>query len=348
MRAHRGGRGPSPYLPALAVAVAVVLIGFAATAELSEPGHPTVTTCAGSAGPEPPLVSVPTLDPAELSTTRVRAAVSAVDELVSPGSSIRYGVAVTDRVSGQTVISARGADTFLAASVVKVLTAIDLLHRPESEPGRQSSELRETLDRALRSSDDEAMNALWLAAGPDGGVARTAALVGLRDTRPPHNPGQWGETLISARDVVAMYDFILTAMSPDGAQTLIGALSAPRPTGTDGFDQSFGLLDTVAGTDRAVKQGWMTHGDSIYLHTTGLLGPKHRYLVAVLTEQPQQGGYAQARAAVTAAVHGLSGALELTRAPLTEPDEAHRRQWLEDAQSSADREETFPQCRHRT
>ncbi|MBN9111266.1 MAG: hypothetical protein J0I34_21080 [Pseudonocardia sp.] len=96
--------------------------------------------------------------------------------------------------------------------------------------------------------------------------------------------------MISARDVVAVYDDVLTGLSPASRAVVLDALGAATPEGADGFDQAFGLLDPEQGGGADAKQGWMYLGTDLYLHSTGLVGTDDRFVVAVLTVGPASAG----------------------------------------------------------
>jgi hypothetical protein len=126
--------------------------------------------------------------------------------------------------------------------------------------------------------------------------------------RPPKDPSQWGETVLSARDVVLLYDHVLSGMRTEDRKLIIGALAAAPPVAADGFDQAFGLLAGAA--PAASKQGWMccVQGQ-VTLHSTGIPDPDRRFVVAVLSSQPRGVGYGDARTTVNAVADAV-------RAPL--------------------------------
>ena len=230
----------------------------------------------------------------------IAAAVAAVDAL-DAGSPADVGVAVLDRATGREVQGANGSAPFYAASITKLYTAVAILDRADrGELELDGSDL-ENIDRALRGSDDQAMNALWSGAGGPATVTETIGAVGLLDSAPPDDPSQWGETIVSARDVVTVYEYVLTVMSPAARDLVMDALGGAARTADDGFDQSFGLLADPRPGDVAAKQGWMWYGSRLYLHTTGTVGPGARYVVAVLARNPASSGAAAARELATAA-----------------------------------------------
>ena len=216
------------------------------------------------------------------SAEAVAAAVAAVDA-IGADDRIQMGAAVLDRTTGELAVGAWGAIPIAAASMVKLYTVVDVLGRSSAGELTLTDADRRTIDRALRVSDDNAMNALWSRFGGVATVSATAEAAGLHDSGPPADPSQWGEALVSARDVVAVFDYVLTEMSPADRDTVMGPLSSAVAPGADGFDQAFGLLAPPRRPEVAAKQGWMWFGSTFYLHTAGTLGPDDRYVVAILS-----------------------------------------------------------------
>ncbi|HEX4251126.1 MAG TPA: serine hydrolase [Pseudonocardia sp.] len=240
-------------------------------------------------------------------------AVAAVDSMsLATGGALDIGVAVLDRQTGQLSLGAEGAAPFYSASVVKLFTVVDILHRVETGQATLSQTQLNYIQRALTVSDDNAMNALWEQFGGSSTVTELVGLANLQDTQPPSDPGEWGETKLSARDVVAVYQYLLTSLNPGDQQLVLNALSSAQNTGADGFDQAFGLLQTPRLSGVAAKQGWMVDDGYEYLHSTGIVGSDNRFLVAVLSKRPASNGYDVARADVSTAVGRLTGSLGLT------------------------------------
>ena len=239
----------------------------------------------------------------------VTEATARVDDLDRTLDGTEIGVAVEDRTTGRTSVGKHGAGTFYSASVVKLYTVVDILHRVETRQIALTPTDRTNIGRALSFSDDNAENALWVKFGGAAGVARTIKLAGLNDSSPPRNTSQWGQTLISARDVVSLYDYVLTTMAPSGRDMIMGALRNAQDTGADGFDQAFGLINPPRPAGVAAKQGWMWIGSDFYLHSTGVLGTDQRYVVAVLTKNRASAGAPSARTRVTRAVSEIEQAL---------------------------------------
>jgi hypothetical protein len=125
---------------------------------------------------------------------------AAVLVLATIGSSAgrRRGAGPHDRAAHSRL---RGRQVY-SASVVKLFTMVHILHRTEADGLVLTPVQQADIPRALSLGDDNAMHALWNQFGGSRTVIEMIGLANLRDTRPPANPGEWGETLNSARDVV--------------------------------------------------------------------------------------------------------------------------------------------------
>lgn len=216
--------------------------------------------------------------------------VAAAAHAVSPG--VTPGAVVYDRRGGNVLLAHNAARQFRAASVVKLLIAIDTLRRSPTSSA--------SVARMLTYSNNPIASALWVRGGGPAIVRRTADRIGLRDTAPPEIPGRWGNTLLSARDVVAIYRHILTESPTAMRETIVEALSATTRRAADGWDQYFGIPSEI---DRpwAIKQGWGTTNRVWVLHSTGLVGEDRRYVVVLLTEHRQPESWSELRRAVNAA-----------------------------------------------
>ncbi|MBO2462696.1 hypothetical protein [Actinomadura violacea] len=226
---------------------------------------------------------------------------------VPPG--VRASWAVFDLARGCARAERRPDEVFRAASVVKVLLALDFL-RGRVVRGRDL-ELAEAM---LRVSDDAAASELWDRGGQGEIVERMVRRAGLRETVPPpaDMPGWWGYVGMSAGDVVRVYRYAVGV--PEG-RLVLGWLRRMADRGADGFDQVFGLVG-------AVKQGWSGFEDvpdrrpapaelglgRPALHTTGVVDGK---AVAVLTLHPEGTSAERAAACVTALAKGVMRVTEV-------------------------------------
>jgi hypothetical protein len=296
------------------VATVLIVIAMAAVAvhtlrhsdsATKDTGFGSTTTIAGTPGP---LTSSSTTTPPPTTTTTnpdnpelAIQAVKAVDALQGEDG-VQYGVAVYDRTTGKLTTGTLGASGFYSASVVKLFVVVALLYRQESGSVTLDSNDRYDITRALELSDDNAMDAMWERHDGPALVDEMIKLAGLHDTvLDKQNTGEWGETKISARDVLAVWDFALTKLSATDRNTVIDDTHHAANNGSDGFDQAFGLLQPPRASTVKAKQGWMIAGSTMILNTTGVLGTDNQYLVAILTKQSAGLGYPAGRANVNKA-----------------------------------------------
>ncbi|QGK69267.1 hypothetical protein GIY23_06710 [Allosaccharopolyspora coralli] len=235
-------------------------------------------------------------------------ATGAVEDYARNLDNTDLGVAVLDRRTGQFAGNDRADEQFNSASVVKPIVAIDILQRRAQGMPVSEADL-ELIRSALKTSDDEAMNDLWDRMDGPGAVTRVAQQLRLQDTRPPRDPIWWGDTQVSARDMVAVFQHVLTGMPARDREFIVSALREAPPVGDGGFEQSYGLAWDGA-EQPAVKQGWMCCRDGyVTLHSTGVLRADHRYVVALLSTQPGHAGYEEAKAVLTRAAQTLTAEL---------------------------------------
>lgn len=246
----------------------------------SPPSTPTPTpTPSASKSATPTPKSAPKVDAAE------------VDRLMASGT---VSAVVFDRERAAATVSVRADRGYTSASLVKLLIALTVLERG----GPTAS-----VQRMLSRSDDDLASQFWAAYGGPAIVTRWAGKLGLTGTRAPEDPGRWGDTRITARDVVRIYQYVLE--HAPGA--IMAALRAATERGADGFRQYFGIPDAAAGRPWAVKQGWSCCRPTRMLHTSGVVGDGDRYIVVVLSEHPASVDYATGSKRVTAIVSALLG-----------------------------------------
>jgi hypothetical protein len=262
---------------------------------------PTTTTAA------PPTTTTPAA-PDPLAPGAAQAAVAAVD--AQDTGSLKFGVAVLDRASGQETDGADAAAQFDCASVLKLFLITDVLHQAEQGAVTVGPAALDQIHRALTISDDSAMNALWGEYHGADAIQQLIGLAGLRDTvvTPAARGGFWGGVLISARDVLAVYQYVLTSLSPADRDLVISTLNNAQAVGYQGFDQGFGLLGPTRTASTKAKQGWMGYQHLTMLHSTGVLDSGNQVLVAILSSRAG-GGYATARTQLNSAATALVKAL---------------------------------------
>ncbi|WHT15918.1 serine hydrolase [Crossiella sp. CA-258035] len=225
---------------------------------------PWRTDCAG------PLVAPKA---ASGSAAAVQAAVAAS----AKGATVGYEV--LDLSACRVVAGVNSQQRFAAASVVKLLIALDALDR-------QGEQAEDRVQRMLSVSDDATASALWTAHGGPEIVKRVAGKLKLGGVRPPERAGQWGDTQVTAHDVALVYRHISAAETKDRRRLLTSAMAEAPRAAADGFDQHFGIPDGLPGSRWAIKQGWGSSGERTVLHSTGLVGGDRQYAVVLLSSWP--------------------------------------------------------------
>lgn len=218
--------------------------------------------------------------------------------------SARVGFEVFDRKAGTVLTSQHADQRFAAMSQVKLLIAVDVLAR-DNGPSLGSA-MTQQLHQLLAHSDDQIANKLWIAGGGPAIVTRVASRLGLSGTRPPSDPGEWGDTQITAQDMVTVYRYITDRLPEPDRDVILTALADTTEIATDGFDQYFGIPDGIPQIRRAIKQGWGTSGSAAVMNSTGLVGSDWRYVVIVLASAPAK-SYSAVPAVVTAGARALAG-----------------------------------------
>lgn len=256
----------------------------------------------------PPVVPAPPAPPAP--TGAAAAAVAAAES--AAGSSTELAVVVLDRTTGEIAVGERGREAFLAASLAKVVVAVDLLDRRRTGDLQLDARALGLIGRALGPSDDGAMNTLWSRYDGAGAAGRVGQRLGLTGIAAPESEGQWGQMVVPAEDMVRIWSYILDEMPAADRDLLLDDLDAAPDDGEDGFDQAYGLLspDIRTAQGAVAKQGWMCCVDGQrYLHSAGTLGTDRRYVVSFLARVPRAQGWDTTRdeldEVVTAAVAAL-------------------------------------------
>lgn len=263
------------YLAALSAAV---LLATGACAEGS-PGS------SRESSPEPTAADGSTASAAADPALQAR-----IDEATAFAASqgIAVSIAVTDREVGAEVVNGAAADTpIFSASLVKLFLADNLLQQQRAGQVQLTPEDRALFETMLVASDDAAADSLYARFGGAEMVIEVAERYQLPSVAPTSEAGSWELTTMSARDVSRYYDRFLARSDAADRDYLIGLLRASAMIARDGFDQFFGIPTALPGVTWAIKQGWMCcPGDTIYLHTTGILGIDNRYTVAILSGDP--------------------------------------------------------------
>lgn len=272
------------------LAVALMTVAFAVTTAI-----PPATGCLVRPGVAMSVVAKVRSPPAAKPVPEVDLATAVAAGVAAADARMTLGVAVIDLTTGR-MASSGGDRQFYSASIAKLIVAVDVLSRDVSAADR------ERVRRALSTSDDNAMNALWGLHDGVGAVRRVAQRAGMTNTSPPRDSAEWGETMVTADDIARLQAYIQTCPARD---FIVAALTAAPARAADGFDQAFGLH--APGVDAYSKQGWMTYRpSSAYLHSAGVL--HDRYVVSLLSVQRGR-SMASAKERIDAVTRALAGAL---------------------------------------
>ncbi|MDX3659861.1 serine hydrolase [Streptomyces sp. ID05-26A] len=225
--------------------------------------------------------------------------------LMSAGHDPLLSMEIVDLDTCATVLSWKGDLAQPTASVVKLLIALDLLQRTSTN----SEQVENDITAMLTRSDDGVANRLWQNGGGSEIVTRQVKALGLRHTRPPAVPGQWGGTTTSASDISLVYRHIAGALEAEDRDLLTTAMAEAPRAAADGVDQHFGIPSGLPGATWAVKQGWGSSGDRRVLNSTGFVELGGTYAVTLLSSWRKDADLATMSAALTKAVEALRGAM---------------------------------------
>ncbi|WP_103354948.1 hypothetical protein [Amycolatopsis sp. CA-128772] len=256
---------------------------IAVTEAVATPSGTPTPSAAPKAEPEDEPKEQPQAAPKEDAELGTGVDAAALDKLVRGGN---VSAVVFDRQSGKTTVSVHADRGYTSASLVKLLIALSVLER-----GGPVADVQRMLSR----SDDDLASRFWVSYGGTSIVTGWAKKLGLTGTRPPADPGRWGDTQITAPDIVKVYRYLLDHK----ATAILTALRNATERGSDGFRQYFGIPDAAGGRPWAIKQGWSCCRPARTLHTSGVLGEDSRYIVVVLTEHPAGVDYPTASKRVT-------------------------------------------------
>lgn len=240
----------------------------------------TTTVPASRAGPAPSPAPVP-----------ARQVLAAAERAAGP--EVALGVAVLDVDTGELAVGRDGEREFMSASLCKLIVAVDVLDRHRAERRPLDPAGLDLIRRALSASDDNAMNALWGEFDGAGAIVRVAGRLGLTASLPPDAGGTWGDTVVTAADLVKVYRHVLRGMAPQDRAVIVGALATTTAVAADGFGQRYGLLHEGASPRRYAKQAWVPYRPAGFLlHSAGVVYDErtgHAYAMALLSIQPYSG-----------------------------------------------------------
>ncbi|WP_138732340.1 serine hydrolase [Modestobacter excelsi] len=207
------------------------------------------------------------------------------------GAGSTVEIAMLDRRTGLYRDNGAAAHTRIeSASVMKLFIAENLLHRRDLGQIRLSATDMADMSRMLRESYDAAANRFWSGYGTNAIVSDVIGRYGLTETGLTSNVRYWGNTLITAHDMVVFYQRLMDGsggLSASSRTWIVDQLRQSTEQG-DGGRQFFGLHDGLPLEQViAQKQGWIccVNGNA-YRHSTGLVGPDSRYVLVALSRPP--------------------------------------------------------------
>lgn len=290
-----------------------VRLGLLATAALTvslasaASGHlPTETGESAAAQPEPPRRThppfklllpgfAPTATPTPTAPPEAAARSAPALTLAPRPVDVRadgfLSWALLDRADGSISGSANIAATSSTESVIKIWLVADYLRRA-TERGQRPSEQRLTQARlAIRDSDDDAAQSLYLAGGGNAVVDRMISRCKLTDSS--RYDGWWSRTRISARDAVRLGACVAdgTAAGRQWTAWVLTEMTRVRGT-TAAKDQPaggrWGIIDGLPPEIRqrgvGLKNGWTARSSGEW--HVNCLAVTGDWALAVLTRYP--------------------------------------------------------------
>ncbi|WP_419993337.1 serine hydrolase [Streptomyces boninensis] len=223
------------------------------------------------------------------------------------GHAGRYAIAVRDMDTGAYASYGEGTGTYDTASIVKVDILAALLLRHQARGTEPTAGQRELAADMIRSSDNDATDALWRAIGGTAGLDAANEALGLSGTSAGEF-GRWGLTQTVPADQIRLLRAVFGDDSPLGpqARAFIAGLMGRIVPGQD-----WGVPAAAdPGAPRVLKNGWLRRSttDLWDINSIGLVPyDGHLVLVAVLSaDQPsREDGIALVERAAAAAVPAL-------------------------------------------
>ncbi|RBY91729.1 hypothetical protein DQ244_10600 [Blastococcus sp. TBT05-19] len=219
-------------------------------------------------------------------------------------------IAMLDQRTGEYRNNGAAATTRIeSASVMKVFIAEHLLNRRDRGQIRLSATDMNDMAAMLRDSANAPANRFWSTYGANGIVQDVINRYGLTQTGLTSNPRYWGNTLITAHDMVVFYRRLMDGsggLSAGSRDWIVDQMRQSTMYG-DGGRQFFGLHDGLPREGAiAQKQGWMccVNGD-IFRHSSGFVGHVNRYILVVLSREPSSRGGAHIEESISGAVRAM-------------------------------------------
>ena len=191
----------------------------------------------------------------------------------------RAGVAVYDRRSGSLWTGGQARTQVSAASTIKTFIAADLLYRNAHHTIRLSRYDFSQMNPMITRSSNAAADYLWRKYGGNQIVRDITARYRLTEIRLSPVAGFWGFTRMTAHDYAL---FLGRAADDPHVGPWLTATMSRSEHFVGGFDEWFGI--PASGIHPfAIKQGWTCCDTGDILNSTGYVGTRWRYAVAIFT-----------------------------------------------------------------
>lgn len=220
----------------------------------------------------------------------LRSRIAAADSYLAsrPGT---VGYVLRDRVAGARYANANANAMIWTASTIKLAMVVDLLSRERAGALRLSGNDRQLMVNMLRSSDNDAADALWTRYGGPDHKAFNAGFprYGMTDLRPQPGFGDifpyWGFQKSTTNDLDRLMNYTLTQLNPADASAVVSEMQKV------GGEQQWGVWGAGPAMSPGNKNGWSEEQGGWVINSVGFAGPNQRYTLAIMNGLNGQGGY---------------------------------------------------------
>jgi hypothetical protein len=203
------------------------------------------------------------------------------------------GFALIDTTTGKVHANDDGGVGLRTASIVKVMIGMRLFARAQEQKRGLTPQEQSDLSAMIRVSDNDAASRLWSSLGGPAVITWIRKVTGVRNTQPPANPGSWGFTITTARDMAVILNALAHArgITPAHRDALLREMRQVTPS------QRWGIAAAVHHANPAVKNGWYPDTDAPVWRVlcTGVVdhaGKANRWSIVVTTRYPANLGQA--------------------------------------------------------
>ena len=203
------------------------------------------------------------------------------------------GFALVDTATGKVHGNGDGGVALRAASIVKVIIGMRLFARAQEQKRGLTAAEQSDLAAMIRVSDNDAASRLWSSLGGPAVITWVRKVTGVRNTHPPGDPGSWGFTTTTARDMAVILNALAHARGVNAANrdALLREMRQVTPS------QRWGIAAAVHRANPAVKNGWYPDTDAPVWRVlcTGVVdhaGRANRWVLVVTTRYPANLGMA--------------------------------------------------------